>query len=58
MDSDSPLSTIDTSADHFRGTAGFSTSGGLGENFLYPGGSRTGETERSSKTLFGVQAKK
>jgi len=57
MDSDSSLSMIDTLDDHFRGPAEFSTSVGLGESFLYPGGSCIGETGRSSKTLFASSKK-
>ena len=48
---------ISASADHLSGPAGFSTSDGLGKSFLYPGGSRNGETGRSSKTLFASSKK-
>jgi len=33
VDLDGSSSTIDASADYFRGPAGFSTSGGLGKSF-------------------------
>ena len=57
MDSDGSSSMIGASADHLRGPAGFSTSGGLGKSFLYPSGSRIGEIGRSSRTLFALSRK-
>ena len=57
MDSEGSFSMIDASVDHNDGPTGFSTSGGLGKSFLYPGGSRSGEAGRSSKTILGSSRK-
>ena len=57
MDSEGSFSMIDTLADHSDRPAGFSTGGGLGKSFLYPGGSRSGETGQSSKTLLASSRK-
>ena len=48
---------IDVSAEHNGVPARFSTSGGLGKSFLYPGGSRSGEAGLSSKTLLASSRK-
>jgi len=57
VDSDGSSSMIDASADHLGRSAEFSTSDGLGKSFLYPGGSRNGETGQSSKTLLASSKK-
>ena len=50
-------SMIDASTDHKGVSAKFSTSDGVSKSFLYPRGSRNGETERSSKTLLASSKK-
>lgn len=57
MDLEGSFSMVDVLTDHNGVPAGFSTSGGLGKSFLYPGGSRSSEAGRSSKTLLASSRK-
>ena len=57
FDSEVSFSMIDVSADHNGMPARFSTGGGLSKSFLYPGGSRSDEAGRSSKTLLASSRK-
>ena len=57
MDSAGLSSMTDVSTDLNGVSARFSTSDGLSKSFLYPGGSRSSEAGRSSKTLLASSRK-